>query len=320
MNTDLTRGLERELRAAYDATAALHIREPGPLPSIPRRPRWVAPAASVAAVAVLVGGVYAVSRGGDPPTAPAATATTPATPSPTPTSPGARRSTARDTPVPGGERIELVGPLVVREGTGTVTIDLGPRPAGANAIAHDLSCLTAGSWDAGPFGTTSCDGPGPEWTEPTPLNASEQAAAQQVFTVTGTGQVRVRMGWAKRSVQPLATNARGESYGSMANGLAPDLVLVAMKNGGSGYVRRTDLEPTEPRNTPGPPITTNPAPRTIPVYESDGVAVIGEFGIGGGTVVPPAEPSWSSPGVAPSPPAMPAPPSPAASATTSPPR
>ncbi|QQS01919.1 MAG: hypothetical protein IPK37_05890 [Austwickia sp.] len=279
----MTADLERALRAAYDDTAGLPIAPPGPLPALPRRSPWAAPVATAAAVAVLVGGVYVASHGAHPdgtpvPAAPTTTPTgTAPTTSPSSVSQGATAS-LRHTVPPGGEKIDLVGPLVVREGTGAITVDLGSRPAGANAVAYDVSCLSAGSFSE-PFGTMSCDGPGHVWAEPVPLNARDVSAGQHVFAYTGTGRYRVRIGWAARTIVPLATNARGQTYGSMAFHLEPDLVSVSMENGGTGYVLRTDLEGDGPPRTP---MTTSAVPRKIPVYESDGVTVIGEFTIGGG--------------------------------------
>lgn len=274
--------IERELRAAYDDTARLPIAAPGPLPAPPGRPPWLAPAAAAAAVAVLVGGVYVASHVAHPdaapaPAGPSASTTTASTTAPTSVTQRRASSVPRTVP-PGGVKIELVGSLVVREGTGTITVDLGPRPAGANVVAYDVACLSAGSF-TDPFGTMTCDGPGPVWTEPDPLNAREVPGNQQVFTSTGTGRYRVRYGWAKRTIVPLATNARGQTYGSMVGHLEPDLVSVAMEDGRTGYVLRTDLEGEGPPRTP---MTTSPVPRRIPVYESDGLTVIGEFGIGGG--------------------------------------
>lgn len=80
-------------------------------------------------------------------------------------------------------------------------------------------------------------------------------------------------------------NARGESYGSALDarvpGEEPDLIEAYATNGRRGYVRRTDLEGDVAR-TPSEAKAQmeddeHRKSRTIPVYEADGVTVIGAF-------------------------------------------
>jgi hypothetical protein len=81
------------------------------------------------------------------------------------------------------------------------------------------------------------------------------------------------------------TNARGQTYGSsgQANAVTgePDLIAAIATNGKTGYVLRTDMELPPPAN-PSEAVARNTAPpRTIPVYQSDGLTQIGVFIIGG---------------------------------------
>ena len=79
-------------------------------------------------------------------------------------------------------------------------------------------------------------------------------------------------------------NTLGLTYGSAADAarpdLEPDLVWVVTLQGGSGYVYNTELSPP-------PPAVGAPAPglRVLTAYTSDGVASVGTFGVGGGSVV-----------------------------------
>jgi hypothetical protein len=89
------------------------------------------------------------------------------------------------------------------------------------------------------------------------------------------------------------TNAKGQTYGSGLDANAatgePDLIAAWATNGKQGYVLRTDLDGPMP-TSPSQAIAMNTAPpRTIPVYESDGVTQIGVFVVGGASAT--AEPS-----------------------------
>jgi hypothetical protein len=79
-------------------------------------------------------------------------------------------------------------------------------------------------------------------------------------------------------------NERGQTFGSSA-GVAhadePDLIEAIATNGKIGYVEKADLYGPEPES-PEAAAANLPEDRTIAVYESDGVTVIGEFIVQGG--------------------------------------
>ncbi|WNM24430.1 hypothetical protein [Demequina capsici] len=81
---------------------------------------------------------------------------------------------------------------------------------------------------------------------------------------------------------------RGETYGVDADDAHPDLIAAYATNGKVGYIRRTELEavqgplPTSPAEAAARMQDPTPGTGSIPVYESDGVTVIGEFTITGG--------------------------------------
>jgi hypothetical protein len=82
-------------------------------------------------------------------------------------------------------------------------------------------------------------------------------------------------------------NAKGLSYGSIASApsedAAPDLVLVVASNGKNGYAYETDLAKAEGSGftTPEEALAWQAAnagkSQSVPVYQSDGVTVIGDF-------------------------------------------
>jgi hypothetical protein len=76
---------------------------------------------------------------------------------------------------------------------------------------------------------------------------------------------------------PWGVNAKGETYGvTNAQGM-PDLVEVIANNGKIGYSYRDQLLGPQPKN-PEEALHWHPTPHAIPVYESDGRTVIGDFG------------------------------------------
>ena len=83
--------------------------------------------------------------------------------------------------------------------------------------------------------------------------------------------------------QEWATNAQGESYGSLADARTPaeepDLILAISDEGEQGYVEKEALNGPTPR-TPEEAAQLSSGPRVIPVYESDGTTRIGWFTVG----------------------------------------
>lgn len=89
--------------------------------------------------------------------------------------------------------------------------------------------------------------------------------------------------YVERTTTPLGINANGDTYGVDSPQGHPDLIAAIATNGQVGYVYATDLEEPMPAN-PEEAVTwneTHGGARTIPVYESDGETVVGEFVIGG---------------------------------------
>lgn len=88
-------------------------------------------------------------------------------------------------------------------------------------------------------------------------------------------------------------NAKGQTYGSAADARSsseePDLILVMMSDGREGYVLKTDLEGSMPKN-PAEAVAMQKATdiqrssgdigRNIKVYASDGTTEVGLFKAG----------------------------------------
>lgn len=112
-------------------------------------------------------------------------------------------------------------------------------------------------------------------SSPVPADSAQTSAP---FTEAGGGGSHAR-----EIDKTLPRNKKGQTYGTLASSSddpRPDLVIVLMKDGGTGYVKAIDLESTPlPTGGPAPAGYTAP-PRTIPVYDVEGVRVIGTFDIG----------------------------------------
>lgn len=79
------------------------------------------------------------------------------------------------------------------------------------------------------------------------------------------------------------TNAQGQTIGSAESSRTedqqPDLIAAYGTNGEAGYIKKTDLTAHTPANLTDAAATTDPAPRTIPLYEENGSTTIGSFTI-----------------------------------------
>lgn len=203
---------------------------------------------------------------------------------------------------PGSTVVTPVGSLRSATHTGTGVLDLGPAPKGAKQVIVTIRCL-------GPHGSVSVDTvkrnpsdeggaatiycstdamnaamnaqfpgsgnavPAPGTTGSTvtahPLRVDDATlppngstaitiTADPDTTWTATGQ------YADASVTPWGTNARGQTYGVCNIKGCPTLVKAQAMNGKMGYIFNAQE-------------TAELGKHYIPVYESDGTTVIGQF-------------------------------------------
>ncbi|GAA2248536.1 hypothetical protein N1031_18860 [Herbiconiux moechotypicola] len=185
------------------------------------------------------------------------------------------------------------------EGSGwTAVIPLAP-PERATHMRVATQCLTPGAVRAGQNadgnnGSSTCGGPwegpvtGPRTGQDEPLS---DGLIYYVDLDPGTSVVltfefllHVETTW--------GVNARGETYGTYKEGAGePDLLSASGTNGARGYVRRSELAFVDGTAAMEgfrsfDDVTRwqeETAGRTylVPVYESDGVTVIGEMQVGG---------------------------------------
>lgn len=191
--------------------------------------------------------------------------------------------------IPGAPVISLIGTPISRTVTTRTTISLQPRPAAATHARVIVTPTAAGTLSFGTSG--SGDNPSASF-DATDVTRGSQGASWYDFPLDGTvdtlfltpsagfaGTVAVQ--YVTHVPTRLGVNARGQTFG--VSGSAPqgepDLVAVQATNGKAGYAYAADLEGSQP-TSPADAGSNAGHGRTIPVYESDGSTVIGEFTVG----------------------------------------
>lgn len=192
---------------------------------------------------------------------------------------------------PGGTEITGQGPTRTGEHAGTAIVELGPRPAAATGVEIGFACLSAGKVSFPNGSWAECDGPDRLTADGLPplFDRYDLAPGQHTITITADADTswRITTRYISTRVTEWGVNAKGETYGVMNDKGEPDLQLVFATNGRTGYAYTRDLN-----NAGGPPPTdpTEAAKRNsalsvgvpVPVYESDGETVVGQFIVGGG--------------------------------------
>ncbi len=191
--------------------------------------------------------------------------------------------------VPGEHLVTGLGNEVTQSFTGSATVELGVPTAAANAVSFEITCTSAGAFDV-----EFADGTGLSWecsdtpglnerTTDDPYDSTlpvghvvtvrEQllAAGETSFGVTTGASTTwtITSQYATSVTTPWGINANGQTYGTANEKGIPDLTAAQATNGEVGYIYSDELMNDSRQDF-----------HTIPVYESDGVTVIGEFPIG----------------------------------------
>lgn len=206
-------------------------------------------------------------------------------------------SPAERVPIPGtlpGVIAETeLGTSVTVEHTGTGSVHLGARPAGATAARIYVTCLTAGRITFPDGALLECDKPAaPEEVAAPRGNTSSRVdlgPEQTSFTIRAKAHVswKVVATYVRTEATEWGVNAKGETFGVDRDGRIPDLIAAETTDGKPGYVYAKDLEGPTPKS-PAEALALQEAKRgrirTVPVYLSDGETVIGEFHVSAGTL------------------------------------
>ena len=189
-------------------------------------------------------------------------------------------------PLPGATTaVELGEPLEVTA-TGTSTVSLGPRPAGATAAKVSVACLTAGRIEYPDGSSIECDRPAPEDEIADPARSNYALVDLDPGQTTLRFQAPEHVGWkvvatyVRTETSAWGVNAKGETFGVQRHGKSPDLIAIVTTDGKQGYAYVKDLDwpaPTSPADALAQQKAHEGRSRSIPVYESDGETIIGEY-------------------------------------------
>jgi len=210
--------------------------------------------------------------------------------------------------LPGEHIVTEVGAGVAASYTGTSTVQLGALPEGANAISFTITCASAGVFsvafaDGSGISWECSDTPGPrESTTEDPydqtvpvghvVNVKDQRLADGensfVVETDPATQWSVAVRFANSVTTDWGVNANGDSYGVPNENGVPTLHAVLASNCEFGYVYFDDFM-SDAGDDGGEQSHTifksdsgdgDEQAYAIPVYESDGETVVGEFWIG----------------------------------------
>jgi hypothetical protein len=192
--------------------------------------------------------------------------------------------------LPGAPLDTPLAPLVTASRTGTATVDLGPRPGGANDVSISLSCLSPGTFSF-PGGTFTCSTA--EMHQAAKYRRTwitvPMTPGQRTVTIRTTARAAwiLHVGYVHRIITAWAVNDHGETYGVANDRGTPD--LVAVDNGNTqGYVNASQMKcasgddvanPTQAAAWDQASVRRN---ISIPIYKNNGTTVIGTFIIGPG--------------------------------------
>jgi len=196
--------------------------------------------------------------------------------------------------LPGAPVNSPLGNVVTATRTGSATIEIGAPPAGATDLSLTFTCLTAGTFDFPDGSSASCGAT--DLIRPPIYRTSIDVVPLTVGVDNVTIKTSANASWTLQAmyVNQVTTlwgvNASGETYGVANQNGTPDLIAVVIDDGNThGYVKESDL------NCAGGGDVTSPSEAlawdkvsqnrnvSIPVYESNGVTVVGTFTVGSAT-------------------------------------
>lgn len=210
------------------------------------------------------------------------------------TEPPAPTETIRDDdtgPLPGATTaIDLSAPVSVME-TGTSTVELGSRPEGATAANVSVVCLTAGRIVYPDGASIVCDEPASESEIADPRSANYALIDLEPGQTSLRFRAKPDVGWTvvanyvRTETSEWGVNAKGETFGVPRHGESPDLIAVHTTDGKQGYAYVRDLDgrwtlPTSAADALAQQEADEGRSHSVPVYESDGETIIGEYTTG----------------------------------------
>lgn len=185
--------------------------------------------------------------------------------------------------VPGGQRVTHLSEPRTVEHEGLAVIDLGPEPEGATAVSITLTCLSGGSFRYPDGARLVCNAAEIRDYVASPYVMDLAHITFPMTVEARPGTWRATVSYVSTETTPWGVNAKGETYGVENENGTPDLIGVVATNERTGYAYRSDLAaahsplPASPEHALEIQEEQAETTVTVPVYESDGETVIGEF-------------------------------------------
>ncbi|MHA7144980.1 hypothetical protein ACX80U_09720 [Arthrobacter sp. TmT3-37] len=191
---------------------------------------------------------------------------------------------------PGADVVTEYGNPVSGIYTGSQTIELGAAPDSANSIMVELICLSGGTIYLQQGASTSCPDIGTGLTYRTTLTLRPEQDTLELRSSNPDVSYQAHITYASRTPTDWAVNENGDTYGATNARGEPDLVSVVTTTGKLGYVYADELKEASGRtaaaqfSSPAEALAWQEAREgtvaLIPMYESDGETVVGEFDAG----------------------------------------
>jgi hypothetical protein len=181
---------------------------------------------------------------------------------------------------PGGDDVTPLGQEVTVTRTGSASVDLGPRPAGATEVAWEFTCLSPGTFKFPGGSSVRCnEGDVAEAEVVTgrhPLLPGEHMTRVET---DDKAQWRLTASYVSIRTTDWETNPSGQTYGVANEYGTPDLVAVVATNGRAGYADARQINGVGPSSLAEAQEFDRSKKITVrvPVYEADGRTQIGEF-------------------------------------------
>lgn len=196
--------------------------------------------------------------------------------------------------IPGSPQVSPLSTPVSSSYEGTATVELGEPPEGATGIQMDFACLTAGRFQYQDGSASTCSAADAGTTGAWSGYLVKLAPGQQsvTFTTEPGNRWQLTAKYVNVEITDWGTNEDGKSYGAQNENGTPDMIAVLATNGTPGYVYRTELE--EADGTAAMKTFKSPADAlawqearhgksfSVPVYDTTGKTVVGEFVIASG--------------------------------------
>jgi hypothetical protein len=174
--------------------------------------------------------------------------------------------------LPGETTVSPLGGVVTGSYTGTAEVELGAVPADAGAVILDVTCTEGGTISL----PLTADGESVSWVCGDPISADtvhiddgrlpEPGSTSVTVTADPGTKWSVVAQYARTATSAWGVNEAGQTYGVPNDEGTPDLTPALATNGRTGYIVSADVFSVQKG--------------FLPVYESDGATVVGEFPIG----------------------------------------